>query len=248
MADSRNGYCLTGGPPGPAAPYSVAVCFQPAYVPNTSVGNNSFAWDALRCQQNGNAVGACSYSAECGPGAVCDAGRCWPSDKVHSPWTYDAGNPRVVADMSWEQVSELTKAMGMEASFREFAKHFAYGKSMFLVKHKGQTHVAAPLNVQYFRQDPQCSTCLKTIWQCNRFRDAAQYDSEAKQLYESCLELSECFLFDTMLSSGVLIPIMVKMNPVALPAAIAALQKCVEQCGDSQPFDALARGDPALFH
>ncbi len=246
--DRRSGYCLTGGPPGPAAPYAPQMCFQTAYVPSLAVDNNAFGWQALSCQDNGNAVGACSYDAECGPGKVCDAGKCWPDPKVHTPWGYQANNPQVVLDLSWEHVRDLARAMGMERAFSEFASQFAFGKTMFMVRHKGQVHVAIPLNVQYFRQDPQCSNCLKTIWQCNRFRDPAQSDPQAEALYQSCLELQESFLYDTLLPNGVLIPIMVKMNPVALPAATAALQKCVSQCGDCQPNTPLARGDPSLFY
>jgi len=255
--DSRSGYCLTGGPPGPAAPFAPQMCFQPAYVPNIAVNNNAFSLDALNCQQNGNSVGACSYDAECGTGAVCDAGRCWKKNDTHhsvaahSPWAYDAGNPRVVANMSWEQVADMMRAMGMESTFLEFAQRFAFGKTMFLVQHKGQTHIAVPLNVQYFRQDPQCSTCLKSIWQCSRYRDASESDPVVKEMYQDCLEMEQSFLYETMLPNGVIIPIMVKMNPIALQAASAALQKCAEQCGDCQPKTPMAMGGPqseALFY
>ena len=50
-----------------------------------------------------------------------------------------------------------------------------------------------------------------------------------------------------MLPSGVLIPIMIKMNPIAFTAAAAALQKCVQHCGDCQPNTPLARGEFSLF-
>src|SRR5579872_4861034 len=118
--DTRAGYCLLSGPPGAYAPYTNQTCFQPCFVPNSSVDNQSFAWDALRCTQNGNSVGACSYSEECGEGAVCDAGRCWRASEVHSPWTYANGNPKVVADLAWNQVCDLMTAMGMGKQFQQF--------------------------------------------------------------------------------------------------------------------------------
>ena len=265
--DSRSGFCISSGPPGPAAPFAPQLCFQTAYVPNQGVSNNAFAWDSLgcggkgilgdgslSCEANGNTLGACTFNEECGPTGICDAGRCWSRrntggpGQVHSPWTYDAGNPKVVTSLPWEEVQRMARAMGMEKAFQEFAQQYAFGSSMFLVQHKGQTHVATPLNVQYFRQDPQCSTCLKSVWQCDRYADAAKYDAEAKQLHEQCLELRDSFLYDVLLPGGVLVPIMVKMNPVALKAATAALQKCVQHCGDCMPNTPLARGEQGLFY
>lgn len=230
--DSRSGFCVTSGPPGPAAPFAPQMCFQTAYVPSGSVANNAFAWDALSCRTNGQSIGSCSFDAECGPGAVCDTGRCWPANQVHSPWTYSAGNPRVVAQMSWQDVSDAARRMNISKEFNEFAQHYAFGQSMFVVEHHGQRCIATPLNVQYFRQDPQCSTCLKTVWQCDRFRDPAKYDPQSAQLHAACLEMEQSFLYDTLLPNGVLVPLMVKMDPVSLPAAMAALQKCAVQCGE----------------
>ena len=157
--DSRSGFCLTGGPPGPAAPFAPQLCFQPAYVPNGNVGNNAFSWDALRCQANGDSVGGCSFSEECGPGGTCNAGNCLSINC--GPMTYNSGNPKIVKSMPWEQVNDMMKAMGMEQTFQEFAKYFAFGKSMFLVEHQGQTIIATPLNVQYFRQDPHAQHVSK---------------------------------------------------------------------------------------
>lgn len=246
--DPRSGYCLTSGPPAPAAPFAPQMCFQTAYVPTNSVGNNSFSWGALSCTKNGNTVGACSYDTECGPGSLCDSGRCWPSAEAHKPQSYDMGNPRVVGDLSWDQVRDMMTQMGLRSQFDQVVKNVAFGKTMFLVEHRGQSFIATPLNAIFQRQEPNCSTCLKSVWQCDRFRDQAKHDPDAKKTYEACLQMQSCFLFDTMNPKGVVIPIMMKMDPVSIQAATAALQKCSMHCGDCQPSDPLARGSTALFH
>jgi hypothetical protein len=167
-----------------------------------------------------------------------------------NPYAYENGQPKVVADLAWETVSQILSGMGLEKEFQKFAEKYAFGKSMFLVKHQGKTHLAVPLNVQYFRQDPQCSTCLKTIWQCNRYRDQAKYDPEAAKMYQACLEFEKVFLYDTVGSSGVVIPIMVKVDPVSLGVASAALNKCAMHCGDVQSNTPLAldNNDFRLFY
>jgi hypothetical protein len=253
--DTRSGFCLTSGPPGPAAPFAPQMCFQTAFVPNYTVDNQAFAWAGLGCQKNGSCipnsmlVGACQYDEECGPNAVCDNGKCWPKDKPHSPWWYQSGNPRIVADMSWTQVEKILTAMGMKQQFEEFAKQYAFGKSMFIVEHEGRQSLAVPLNVTYFRQDPQCSTCLQSIWQCERFADGARSgDRESQKLYEKCQEYQKAFFFQTLRPEGVLIPIMVRVDPVSLVVAAAALQKCVQQCGDYVPNTPMSRGETALFY
>jgi len=194
-------------------------------------------------------VGACQYPEECGPDATCVAGKCWSKSEPHSPWWYENSNPKVVSDVAWSQVSQMMQAMGMTQQFNDFASKYAFGKTMFIVEHKGQQSLAVPLNVQYFRQDPQCSTCLKTVWQCDRFADAARSgDPEAQQLYASCLQFKECFFFDTMRPDGVIIPLMIKVDPVSFQVATAALQKCVQHCGDCVPDTPMARGETALFY
>jgi hypothetical protein len=270
--DTRSGFCLTSGPPAPAAPFAPQLCFQTAYVPNFSVDNQAFSWAGMGCNKNkgngqiggnqtnscssgscirnGNTVGACQYDEECGPGASCHAGQCWPNNQPHSPWWYDNGNPRITTDVGWDQVASMMNAMGMTDTFEAFAQKYAFGKSMFIVQHKGQEFLAVPLNIQYFKQDPQCSTCLKSVWQCDRFADASRNgDPEAMKLYHNCIQFQDCFLFDTMRPDGVIIPIMIKVDPVSLGVATAALQKCAMHCGDVLPNTPLARGQvKGLYH
>lgn len=241
--NSRSGYCISSGPPSQIGLWGSQMCYQTAYVPRVSTDGDAFAWDSLLCTKNGNTIGACSYDAECGANSVCSGGRCYPTGVSHDPWAYGAGNPQVVHEMSWNQVSAIMTAMGLEKEFNDMAQKMAFGRTMYLVSHKGQSFVATPLNVQYFRQDPQCSTCLKSVWQCDRFRDSDPL------MYQQCMQLQDSFLFDVNQKSGIIIPLMIKINPVSLQAATAALSKCVMHCGDCLPNTPLSRSDAVpLFY
>jgi hypothetical protein len=242
--DPKAGFCYLSGPPAPAAPFAPQMCFQTAYVPETNIDNHAFAWDSLNCVENHQVIGACSYDEECGPGRICDAGFCRNANQVHAPHGYFSSNPRVLTVLEWNKVRDICKAMGpdAEALFESFAKQFAYGKSLFLVKlpNNGQVFIATPLNAQYFFQEPNCSNCLKTLFQCSRFADKAQYDTASEDKQLTCQQMERAFLYDTLLPNGVTIPIMIKMDPLSLPVAEAALQKCAQQCGGCQPLTPMA--------
>lgn len=252
--DSRASYCKLSGPPAPAAPYAPQSCFEVPYVPNYSNNNSGFSQQAmgcntLSCQPNGQIIGACQFSEECGVNGVCDTGVCWNRGQAHNPSWYSNGNPRVVADIAWENVEQMFNSMGLGQQFKQIADTMAYGKSMFVVEYKGQQHIAVPLNTVYFRQEPQCGNCLRTLWQCDRFEDAARNgDAQSALLYQKCQQYRDVFFYDTMNLQGIVIPIMVKVDPESLQVARAALQKCNQHCGDYSIDTPMSRGEDVLFY
>lgn len=89
-------------------------------------------------------------------------------------------------------------------------------------------HVAPLFQIQRRNQDPQCSTCLKTVWQCET--------QEAQQLYGSqqqCEARNQCFVYDLVQPSGRLIPVGVIDTPECRDIAQEALQRCAFQCTGS---------------
>jgi hypothetical protein len=187
-------------------------------------------------------IQACYYDSECGAGNSCVSGTCWQTTTPDSQFAYRSSNPRIQKEMTWRDVQQFMQATGVGPSFDEFAKTSAHGDKMFLATHNGQSSVIVPLNVDYFNQDPQCSTCLKTVWNCNRYKDLADGgDAEAQQLYNQCKDFESCFLYDTVDPNGIIIPISVRMTPQCKVATAAALQKCATRCGSAQMFDTMAR-------
>lgn len=105
----------------------------------------------------------------------------------------------------------------------------------YMMEKNGTRFEAQPLHTQYNRNEPQCSTCLRTIWNCDRFPEASAEKTQ-------CQRFEQCFLYDTRRPDGTLIPLAVKNSPECQGAVQAALQKCVTQCGSCIPTDALATG------
>ena len=233
--DSRSGVCTRIGPPSFASLYAPQMCFQPAFVPSIAVSNQAFSCRALTC-----GLGTASLLDTKGTD---NGSNPFSSRQPHSPWEYECGNPHIVVDVAWEEVEKIAKCEGWWPQFQEFACKYAFGKSLFLVKYRGEEFLATPLNIVA----PECILCLKTVWQCGRFCDAAKSDPEARKLYECCLEYQNSFFYDTVRKDGTLIPVMIKITPIALKVATAALSKCALQCGNCQPNTPLARGENVLF-
>jgi len=229
---SRSGVCNFYGPPSWSDPFARDICFEPSYIADT---------EDLNCQTiYTQGVQACYYDKECGDSGKCVQGQCWSTKTPGNPWAYRSNNPRIIKEMSWNDLFAFSKATGMSQQFEQYAKSFAHGDKMYLAEQNGEQFVITPLNVVYFNQEPNCSNCLKSIWQCSRYKDQANYSKEAKMLYNQCQELESCFLFDVISLTGHLIPLCVKMNGTCQGAVKAALQKCSESCGGGQVFDTLA--------
>lgn len=96
----------------------------------------------------------------------------------------------------------------------------------YLVDNQG---TSTPMVALGDRNQPQCSTCLKTVWQCDRFKDTDPAS------YAKCQQLKNCFLYDVVRPGGSMIPVGVKNTPECRRASEAAAQKCITRCGDCVP-------------
>lgn len=239
--EKNSGACYTGVPSAPFAPYAPQICFQPAFVPSAAVNNTSFSNDALSVMPNYSSTGQVLFPQET------------------SPWGYVSSNPKIVNVMAWEDVQKFMYATGQKQTFDDFVTWGALGRNMYLVHYKNQTMVAAPLNVEYFNKEPNCSNCLKSLWQCDRYKNQMQSQPNNSEeqgaatiMYNVCKTCSECFLYDCILPSGVLIPIMIKINPTCLLVVKSALEKCILECGASHSITPMANrgtnGDYPLFY
>jgi len=144
--------------------------------------------------------------------------------------------------MSWEEMAQFAQASGVPMPKDTF------GQEMLMVEQPGpggrpERFVVTPLTSTYRNSnEPQCSTCLKTVWQCDRF----QATGDLKK-YQQCKAMESCFLYDVQQADGSLLPVVVKNTPECMGCAKAALQKCAVNCAQCQPNDGLATDTGGLF-
>lgn len=202
---SNSGVCRWRGPPGYQVTFARSECFQPPFATNSNTPKN--------CVKSWSVRGSCMYDAEC-PGVrdFCENGKCA---------NFNSGNPKVVAQMPWTQMEQFANATGVNINQ-------APGKDMYLVERDNETAVVVPLSTD--RVNPQCGTCLRTIWNCNRFKPNSQK-------FQKCKSFSKCFYYDTVRPDGRIIPVAVKATPECLAAGHSAIQKCATKCGQVQPHD-----------
>lgn len=235
------GTCQFRGPPGLATPYAGMSCFQPPYSvnPNPQDICNSTPSDQanpncnqVNCVPTWKSFGTCYYDQDCqsaGRRARCFNGRCG---------TFDAANPQVIKELSWNELKAFGSAMNIPIDPRK-RPGFCNNPNLLLVSYQGEHHIVAPLSGNQGHgstvPNPQCQTCLKTVWQCDRF-----LGTNNKRAYRNCKELSSCFLYDVVRLDGTIIPTTIKMNSKCMQVAHAALKKCASRCATCVPQDALA--------
>lgn len=210
------GTCIFRGPPGLATPYASQQCFQTAYAPGCESGSGS----GLTCTQSWGSMGSCYYDAECcsDAGGRCTGGKCS---------SFVSNNPRVLKTMTWNDMALFAKATGVPMPSQSF------GEMMYLVDDgiTAEPAVIVPLNSQ--RSEPQCSTCLKGMWQCDKYLSpSTDYPNGHPDQYKQCQHFERCFLYDTVRQDGTIIPTSVKLTPECLGVAHAVLRKCASSCGD----------------
>lgn len=215
---SKSGTCRFRGPVGIATPYVQTQCFQPAYV---SATESSGSARDLNCTQTWASTGACYYDQECNNiDGKCASGMCG---------TYYSNNPRVVRELSPGEVSDYCQNAGN--------CDIALGDEVLLVSYLGENHVVVPIQKTYhYRNDPQCATCLKTVWACNRFKASGNHAA-----YRQCKKFESCFLYDIVRPDGTMIPVGLKLTPECVACGRVALTKCANNCGNCMPFDSMAR-------
>lgn len=93
------------------------------------------------------------------------------------------------------------------------------------LEHRAMTH------------EPNCSNCLRTVWQCGQFPEGSRERSQCQFLQ------NRCFAYDVPRANGSLVPVAVRDTPACQRAARAALRKCAVHCGDCIATRAADRND-----
>lgn len=77
---------------------------------------------------------------------------------------------------------------------------------------------------------PQCNTCLKSVFQCDRFKAIGD-----EQGYNQCRKAQSCFVFDAVRPDGRIIPLSMRTSAECAKMGYPGLRQCVTQCSTCQP-------------
>jgi len=226
---SKNpGSCYFRGPPGLATPFYRNFCFEPPFSTTSPEPNScgccgqSNDQHSLNCIRSYASRSACQFSGECDQvGNRCMNGQCT---------SYLSDNPRVLDEIPSENLEAYAQAMGLPPP-RMTCKN-----QTILVRDKyGRKFLACPLTATDYKKTPQLATCLKTIWNCRRFKAAGN-----EPAYNQCQSFQDCFLYDAVRPDGSIIPISVKLNDECMGCLRSSLCKCAQHAGDCMSFDHMA--------
>lgn len=233
---ANNSPCSFRGPPGFQQALFMPECYQPPFLISdgmTGVCNTNYA-----------SVGSCLSDTECQiskTGNVCSSGTCLqqisnePSQLFNSQGNrhigqFKSGNARINRWVDNQEKRQLESTGNVAL------------QDMFLATDAdGEQFYGAPLSTSQPARE-QCNTCLRTIWQCNRFVDTGEIDK-----YNQCKQMEQCIKYNVQQPNGRLIPTSVVATPTCLGVVKGALNVCAVQCGspviDSRP----AQADLGLF-
>ena len=95
----------------------------------------------------------------------------------------------------------------------------------YVMDETNQPKVVCPIFNSH-RVQPQCNTCLNTVFQCERFK------SHDPLKYQKCKEFQRMIHYDIVSSNGHLIPMAVEMDKEGFEVYETALKKCAISCGE----------------
>lgn len=224
MYSSQTGSCqYYNGATNLATPFVRSSCFESAYLnaqsefsPCGAPVGEGFG-SQLNCVPAYGRRGACYFDRECSPGQVCQSGFCTQGssfDNRNSIWRRE--NSRVVG-----YAPEDYKAPnGQRCKTQPY----------YVVDETGQKKVVCPV-LNSFESQPQCNTCLNTLFECDRFKET----SPAK--YKQCREFQRMLHYDVVTPNGQLIPVAVEMDGAGMEVMRVAMKKCANVCGSCQVTD-----------
>lgn len=228
MFSSQTGSCQYWGGPQLATPFVVSNCFETAFVnaspefspcgcpgdPDSSYGS------PLNCVPHYSKRGQCFFDQECGPGKTCQYGIC----KVASP--FDNRNS------IWRR--ENSRVVGYApADYKAPDGRTCTQQPYYVVDETGKKKVVCPILTSHESQ-PQCNTCLNTVFECDRFRETNP------QKYKQCLEYQRMIHYNVVTPNGQLIPMAVEMDGMGMRVMDAAMKKCASVCGSCRVVDRMS--------
>ena len=112
----------------------------------------------------------------------------------------------------------------------------------YVVDETGTQKVVCPILTSNHVQ-PQCKTCLTTVFQCDQFKETNPI------AYQKCRDYQRMIHYDVVTPNGQLIPMAVEMEGPGFAVFRAATQKCGTVCGScSVNYPAMNYNPPSFCH
>ena len=225
MFSSQTGSCqYYNGATNLATPFVRSSCFEPAYLNAQSEnapcgcpsGDNGYG-SQLNCVPAYGHRGACYFDRECGPGQVCQSGFCQQGsafDNRNSIWRRE--NSRVVGYAP--------------ADFKAPNGQVCKTQPYVVVDETKKRKVVCPILTSQESQ-PQCNTCLNTVFDCERFK------GRDPNKFQQCMQYQRMLHYNVVTPNGQLIPLAIEMEGEGMEVARVAMDKCAFVCGSCQVYD-----------
>ena len=224
MFTSQTGACkYFNGITNIAVPYVRSACFEPAYqnaytIESESKHHNHTGSGSLLCtpipstpQIPGHFRGACAFDQECGPTDICQGGLCQKAS------SFDARNS------VWRR--EYSRIVGYAPrSYTSPDGQQCRAQPYYVLDETGKRKVVCPI-LNSNQSQPQCNTCIQSLFNCNRFRES----NPAK--YKQCLAMERSIHYNIVTPNGQLIPMGAEMDGPGMKVMDLALKKCGHVCG-----------------
>lgn len=228
MFSSKTGSCTAYNAFGAlSTPFVRTACFEPAYVnaqpdflPCSSCPDNVNVNQSLNCVPMYGRRGSCYFDKECPAGGSCVNGSCQQYsgfDARNSLWRRE--NSRIVGYAPRDYKDPRGKTCNQQP--------------YYVVDETGNKKVVCPILNSHSVQ-PQCNTCLNTLFACERFQDTDQ------KAYEKCMEYQRMLHYNLVTPNGALIPLGVEMDGEGMKVAELALRKCGPVCSSCKVNDRAA--------
>lgn len=212
MYSSRTGQCRSYNMiTSLATPYARSSCFEPAYTTPMNDANENTPFTFYESHYNiKNNDSSCGFDTSYGNGIKNPINplKTTPFDSRNSLWRRE--NSVVVGYAP----RDYTSPDGNTCPQQPY----------YVVDETGTTKVVCPILTSDHVQ-PQCKTCLTTVFQCEQFKEI---DPMA---YAKCKEYQRMIHYDVVTPNGQLIPMAVEMDGPGMSVFKTAVQKCGFICG-----------------
>ena len=128
--------------------------------------------------------------------------------------------PLAIGQASYEDVARYAQAMTGKPLDANMPR---CNSDLITVMKDGRREVVCPISIDTSVL-PQCTNCLKTVWQCQRFKGVDD------NKYAQCKALEDCMVQNIVFPNGTTQANGVKMPPQCVAAAQVALKQCEPRC------------------
>ena len=212
MYSSRTGQCQSYNMiTNLATPFARSSCFEPAYIAKMNDNNSNEPRPFYESHYNiKNNDSSCGYDTAYGNGLpnALNPLKITPFDSRNSIWRRENSMIVDYAPRDYKSPDGSTCPQ----------------QPYYVVDETGNPKVVCPILTSDHVQ-PQCKTCLTTVFQCEQYREL---DPVA---YSKCREYQRMIHYDIVTPNGQLIPMAVEMDGQGFEVFRAAVQKCGTVCG-----------------